>query len=76
MSSPTEYRVASSHPEETAVGATFAPGETVSGIDPSDPDDARKIKEGRFVEILKDEKPESPKASSTAKSSDNQEGSK
>src|ERR1044072_7830157 len=55
--SPTRYRVASSHPEETAKGATFAPGEEVRGLDPENEDDARKIDEGRFVEIAEQAPP-------------------
>lgn len=57
------FRVASSHPEENHTGATFAPGEEALGLDPENPDDARKIEEGRFVAIL-DEAP--PKVSKEA----------
>ena len=49
--SPPRFRVASSKAEEVNSGATFAPGEEAIGIDPEHPDDARKIEEGRFVEI-------------------------
>lgn len=45
------FRVATTKAEEIHTGATFAPGEEAVGIDPSHPDDARKIEAGVFVEI-------------------------
>lgn len=45
------FRVASTKAEEIHSGATFAPGEEAVGFDPSDPDDARKLGEGLFVQV-------------------------
>lgn len=47
----SRYRVRSSHAEDIASGAVFAPGETVIGVDPKDPYDRAKIKTGVLVEI-------------------------
>jgi len=58
------YRVASQHPEEIHTGASFAPGETAEGIDPSNPFDAAKITEGRFVAV---KAVPAPKASAEAR---------
>lgn len=73
MSAP-RYRVAKSTPEEIQTGATFAPGEEAVGIDPAAPEVARKIEEGRFVEI-QEEAPRKPKAGAK-KAGDNEEESK
>jgi pyruvate/2-oxoglutarate dehydrogenase complex dihydrolipoamide acyltransferase (E2) component len=48
------YRVTSTKLEEIHTGATFLPGEEAIGFDPTDPDDARKLDEGLFVEIQTD----------------------
>lgn len=55
------YRVSSTHPEPIHTGAEFAPGETAVGIDPSDPFDAERIAEGKFVPIKLASKPKASK---------------
>jgi pyruvate/2-oxoglutarate dehydrogenase complex dihydrolipoamide acyltransferase (E2) component len=47
----TRFRVASTKLEEIHSGASFAPGEEAVGFDPGNPEDARKLAEGLFVEI-------------------------
>jgi|GEM_PF-3047980 len=51
MSPPRRFRVASTKAEEVNSGATFAPGEEAIGFDPDNPEDARKLEEGLFVQI-------------------------
>jgi pyruvate/2-oxoglutarate dehydrogenase complex dihydrolipoamide acyltransferase (E2) component len=62
----TRYRVASSHPEETHTGATFAPGEEAVGFDPENSEDARKLEEGLFVAI-QEKAPRPPSKEAVAK---------
>lgn len=69
MSAPRRFRVASSHAEDLASGATFEPGAVCVGVNEKDPHDKRLIEEGRLV-LLGGE----PAAKS--KSNDNQEASK
>jgi hypothetical protein len=45
------YRVSSSHAEDIASGAVFAPGETAVGVDPDNPYDRQKIDAGILVEM-------------------------
>lgn len=49
MSPPRRFRVASSHAEDIASGATFEPGATCVGVNEKDPHDKRLIEEGRLV---------------------------
>lgn len=47
----SRYRVSSSHVEDIASGAVFAPGELAVGVDADDPHDASLIERGVLVEI-------------------------
>jgi pyruvate/2-oxoglutarate dehydrogenase complex dihydrolipoamide acyltransferase (E2) component len=51
MTASRRFLVGSTGPEEIHTGQTFAPGEVAVGIDPEDTEDARKIAEGRFIEV-------------------------
>ena len=55
----SRYRVSSSHAEDIASGAVFAPGETAVGVDPENPFDKAKIEAGVLVEIKRRSKPKS-----------------
>lgn len=46
----SRYRVSSSHPEDIASGAVFAPGELAVGVDAENPYDKAKIEAGVLVE--------------------------
>jgi len=49
--SPPRYRVASTHAEDLASGATFEPGAVCVGVNEKDPHDQRLIEEGRLVPL-------------------------
>lgn len=43
------YFVTSTHPEDTACGQIYEPGDWATRVDPADPYDAAKIRAGRFT---------------------------
>jgi hypothetical protein len=57
----SRYRVSSSHAEDIASGAVFAPGETAVGVNPDNPHDKELIDRGVLVEITRPSKPKAKK---------------
>lgn len=55
MTATTFHRVRSSHPEDDALGRSFGPGELVPNLDTEDEFNQRKIEEGIFYSVDKDE---------------------
>lgn len=59
------YRVTSLHAETISTGATFAPGENATGVNPKNEHDKALIDDGKLVEVTKTKR--AKKASSTEK---------
>lgn len=60
----SRYLVSSSHAEDIASGAVFAPGELAVGVDADDPHDKDLIDRGVLVEIARPGKSKAKKEES------------
>jgi len=70
VSPSKRFRVASTHAEDLASGATFEPGAVCVGVDEKDPHDQRLIEEGRLVLVS------GKRSAARSKTNDDQEESK